>query len=291
MEWYLHEGHLIDEDAWRVRIQTLRASVATGDMAGVIDTAVQRRIPDGQVAVLFSGGVDSTLIARLLEAHHADLTCYTVGFHDEGQKEPDDVQWAKRVAQHFRWRHKTIMLDFVDAERIIRRCVDILGTDDVVNIGVGTVEVAAYAAIMDDGIRDVFGGIGSEEIFAGYKRHRDAQDPHEECWRGLLAMRTRDLVRESAIARAFSMQVHTPLLDEDVIRCAMAIPIEKKLDSQTSKIILRDIAQRAGISIEFAQRPKQAAQYGSRIDRAIGKLAKRAGCARKDEYLRSLRSR
>jgi len=80
---------------------------------------------------------------------------------------------------------------------------------------------------------------------------------------------------------------HT-ILDKDLIVSAMAIPAEEKIKGEIKKHILRVIAEELGLSHEFAFRKKQAAQYGSKIDKAIERLAKSKGFRYKRDYLSSL---
>jgi asparagine synthetase B (glutamine-hydrolysing) len=87
----------------------------------------------------------------------------------------------------------------------------------VVNVGVGSVEVAALKMAKKDGCQVVFGGIGSEEIFAGYQRHKEADNKQEECWNGLLGMHKRDLQRDFKIFSSFNIIAATPFLDENLI--------------------------------------------------------------------------
>jgi asparagine synthase (glutamine-hydrolysing) len=150
---------------------------------------------------------------------------------------------------------------------------------------VGSVIVAAAEEAKKDGVKILFSGLGSEEIFAGYERHK-VKDVNQECWRGLGLMWDRDMVRDFAIANKLNIELRTPFLDSEVIKAAMQIPGNKKLNKRGNKLILREIASDLGLG-EFAFRKKVAAQYGSNIDRAILKLAKKKGFKFKKDSLQS----
>jgi asparagine synthase (glutamine-hydrolysing) len=139
-----------------------------------------------------------------------------------------------------------------------------------------------------DRVKFLFSGLGSEELFAGYHRHRLAKDKQGECWQGLLNMYERDLLRDSAVASAARVSLITPFLDERLIATAMRIPAKHKMSDEHSKLILRQAAQDLGLPKEFAWRGKKAAQYGSRLDKAISKLARKKGFKLKKDYLKSL---
>ena len=210
--------------------------------------------------------------------------------HNDEQKLPEDIQEARIMAKEIGFEHQELMLDFDEIEDLFKVTTSILGKDysNVVNVGVGSVEVAGISYLKSQGCTHIFGGLGSEEIFAGYERHAKAENVHEECWNGLIAMYERDLVREFAIAEHFNVDLLTPFLDDEVISYSMNIPSKFKLDENNNKIILRKAALNIGLPVKASIRKKRAAQYGSRTDKAILKLAKRAGFSLKKDYLASL---
>ena len=130
--------------------------------------------------------------------------------------------------------------------------------------------------------------MGSEEIFAGYERHELAENVTEECWNGLANMWERDFVRDYTLGKHFNAELMTPFLDKDLIVEAMKFPPKDKLDDDQKKIILRKIAEEEGLPDEFAWRKKKAAQYGSKFDRILAKIAKKKGFKFKGDYLKSL---
>jgi len=101
-------------------------------------------------------------------------------------------------------------------------------------------------------------------------------------------MWTRDLLRDSKIAKHLGLELKTPYMDLNVIKAAMNLNPMNKLDKINKKIILREIAEDFGLEKQFAWRKKKAAQYGSNFVKGIDKLAKKYGFATKKEYLQSL---
>ncbi len=250
--------------------------------------AVRSRIPQEKFGILFSGGVDSAFIAAICKLNKANFVCYTVGFQDE-TKEPDDVVEAKKVAEKLGLQLQVKILNLNEFEEIVKKTMKILQPKnkiDVVSIGVGAVEVAAIEMGLTQNIKTFFGGLGSEEIFAGYERHDQAKDINEECWSGLKNMWNRDLVRDFQIAENLNVIAKTPFLDKEVVEYSMMLPGNWKIINEKKKVILREIAEE--FLGEFAWRKKKAAQYGSCFDKAISKLARKNGFKYKKEYLESL---
>ncbi|MBI2664260.1 asparagine synthase C-terminal domain-containing protein [Candidatus Woesearchaeota archaeon] len=283
-------GKLVSRRSWEKHIASLSAAAdfkaskrqLKETLKEKISEAVEKRIPNKKFGIMFSGGVDSSTIALLAKQLKAKFICYSVGMENS-----KDVAEAKKAAKklNFKLRCKTFTLP--EAEKLIKKAVKITGEPNVVNAGVAAVEIAAIDLAGKDGINAFFGGLGSEEIFAGYRRHETA-DVNKECWRGLKQMWSRDLLRDSKVAAAAKAVFLVPFLDPELITAAMKIPGKYKINGNGKKIILREAAAELGLPKQFAYRKKIAAQYGSGFDRAIEKLAKANGYKYKKDYLASV---
>ncbi|MBN2459532.1 asparagine synthetase B [Candidatus Woesearchaeota archaeon] len=306
-EFYLIGGCLISKSEWEGKINHIQESIleevedkgkARRMIAQEVQRAVGERIPEGKkFGVMFSGGVDSSLIAliakKAVESAGKDFICYTLGFQDNKSKEPEDVEFAIQAAKELGLKLRTKVLSLNQAEALVKRTAKILGPglNNAVNVGVGGVVLGCVEMAKEDGISYLFSGLGSEEIFAGYHRHKLAKDKQVECWQGLLAMYDRDLLRDNAIARATGTSLLTPFLDEKLIASAMSVPGSLKMNDKhhgNSKLILREAAEGLGLPEKIAWRGKRAAQYGSRLDKAIEKLAHNNKLKYKKDYLKSL---
>ena len=291
------DGKIIPEELWIKFVSGLKNSFdaletnkerAKRELAEAIIQAVKRRATP-KYGILFSGGVDSSLIAFISKQLKCDFTCYTVGI--EGS---DDIQWAQKVADEYRFKLKCKVLSLEEFENILKSTIKILNDSDIVKSGVGSVLNAAGRLALADNNSALFGGLGSEEIFAGYQRHEEALQKnnfealHNECWNGLKNMWGRDLIRDFAISKHLGLELRTPFLDRDLIKIAMSIHPMFKLDKDNKKIILRESAEFIGLKHEFAWRKKQAAQYGSNFVNGIEKLARKNGFKYKKDYLQSL---
>jgi diphthine-ammonia ligase len=294
-ELWLKDNQLIDKREWGESIDSLRSTeiVEGKDLARTrlkekLINAIKIRIPEEKFGIFFSGGVDSSIIAAICKTENKDFICYTVGFQED-TKEPEDVVEAKKVAKQLGLKLKYKIFNLEETEKIIIETVNILkkvNKTDVVNIGVGAVVLSAIKLAQQDNMKYFLGGLGSEEIFAGYERHDKATEINQECWNGLKYMWDRDLVRDFNLAKELNVTIKTPFLDQDLIKYAMTLPGDWKLNEEEKKIILREVAEE--FLGKFAWRKKKAAQYGSCFDKSISKLAKKNGLKLKKEYLDSL---
>ena len=291
------EGKLIPQELWIKFVSSLEnrfdaletnSGRAKREVAKAVVNAVKRRIVP-KFGVLFSGGVDSSLIALVCRQLKCNFTCYTVGIDGS-----DDIAWAQKAANEYGFNFKYRVLSLEEFENILKDAIKILNDADIVKASVGSVLYSAGKLAASDGNNVLFGGLGSEEIFAGYQRHEEAfgnnnfESLHKECWSGLKNMWQRDLTRDFAIAKKLGLDLRTPFLDKEVIKTAMSVHPMYKVDKTNKKIILREAAEFLGLKREFAWRKKQAAQYGSNFVNGIEKLAKRKGFKYKKDYLQSL---
>jgi len=176
-------------------------------------------IPNERFGILFSGGLDSSLISLICKKFTNNFICYTVGFKDGNMKVPDDIIASSKVAKRFGFKLKYKIYNLKELEVIVKKTNKILGKyNNIINIGVGSVEVAAIELAKKDKVNYFFSGLGSEEIFAGYERHKKAEDINKECWNGLRNMYERDLIRDNLISKKYKVKFLTPFLDETVVK-------------------------------------------------------------------------
>lgn len=253
----------------------------------LVINSIKKNIPKEKFGILFSGGVDSTVIAQVCRKEKKDFICYTSALKEKGLKQAEDLIYAKKAAKKLNLKLKIKTIDLKETEQYIKKILKILKEPNVVKVGVALPFYLAFEMAKKDNIKVMFSGLGSEEIFAGYERHTKAKNINKECLNGLFSMYERDITRDIAIAKAKKIQLKIPYLEKELIDYALKIPAEFKLSLTQNKIILREAAEQLGLK-EFAWRKKRAAQYGSKFARAIEKLAKRNGFKYKKDYLRSL---
>ena len=245
--------------------------------------AIMKRIPDKsiKIGVLFSGGIDSTLLAFILKKMGVEFTCYTAALDETSQ----DLIWSRKIAKELGFNLNETITKLDDVEEEIKTVCNIIESSNVVKVGVALPFHLAARAAKRDGVKVLYSGLGSEEIFAGYKRHEDSSNVNEECRSGLLKMYERDLYRDDTITMYNGIEIRLPYLDLKLARFSLKIPSKFKIDGESKKMILRDLARKLGLKEEFSERKKLAAQYGSRFDKSLEMLAKKNGFEKKSEYL------
>ncbi|MBI2102809.1 diphthine--ammonia ligase [Candidatus Woesearchaeota archaeon] len=262
------------EDIQRIRERTTE----------LLHQAIEKRIPQQKFGVLFSGGIDSTYLAKFLKDRDYEFTCYTAVL-DNDTVPPSDLLAAQEIAQqlHLNLKIKKVKIDEIPP--LLQKIVPLIEDSNVTKVGVALTFYLACEMAKEDGCKVIFSGLGSEEIFAGYERHKQSANINQECVSGLIKLYERDLYRDDVLTMDNNLELRLPYLDKELITYSLKIPPKYKIDDLHTKIILRTIAQKEGIPEEFAFRRKVAAQYGSRIDNAIERLSKKQGYTSKSTYL------
>jgi len=240
-----------------------------------------------QTAILFSGGIDSTLVAYLSKQRGHNLPCYSFGFPNS-----PDIEYARKIAKEYGFALKEHLISQEELKSAIPEAIKLLKTTDIIKISIGALMVIACKEAKKDNIKTLLTGSGTEDTLAGYQKHSKALKNNTlaaELKQGLLTLYERDLSRDLTIAQHFGIELDSPYLDETYIKTAISINNKFKINQQHRKLILRELALDLGIREEFSFRKKVAAQYGSRILKEMDKLARKKGFKRKEEWLQDLK--
>lgn len=239
------------------------------NLAGLLLDSIET-LTDGldNAALLFSGGVDSSLLALLLK-DRVSLRCYCAGAGGS-----HDLALSERSAKALGIELIQVEFTIDDVKRELPRLRETVG-DNMMKLGVAT---PFWMCMPRIGEGSVFLGTGTEELFAGYDRHRrllpDYRAIDEECRRGLATAWERDVSRDTAVCAAFGKKALFPYLDKAFAEAAMALPAERKISADGNKLALRELAVELGLPKEIAFAPKKAAQYGSGADKMLRKALK-----------------
>jgi len=252
----------------------------------LLEEAIRKRIPKGQkVGILFSGGIDSTFIALMLKNLGVDFTCYTAALDEPTLKDSQDLLWAKKAAKELNLKLEIETVKLSDVPNLLKEILPLIEDNNVVKAGVALPFFLAARKAKKNGVKILFSGLGSEEIFAGYERHKNSLNINEECLSGLRRMYERDLYRDDVITMYHTIELRLPFLDKKLVEFALSVPARLKLNELENKILLRRISEKIGMPKEFFERKKKAAQYGSLFDKALEKLSKKEKLS-KSQYLK-----
>ncbi|OIO63728.1 hypothetical protein COY26_03485 [Candidatus Woesearchaeota archaeon CG_4_10_14_0_2_um_filter_33_10] len=290
MQGIIKNGNLIHKDEWNKYINGLKTNKPEIDKErcrklvkdSLVNSIKKRTINLRKFGILFSGGIDSSTITLICKKLNLNFICYSIGLENS-----KDLEYAKKIADSININLKTKTIKLEEVEKLLKKTIKITKKKDVVNAGVGCVVYAALDLAKKDNNNFILTGMGADELFAGYARFEKTKDIKKECISSIKNIYN-DVERDFLISKNLNAELITPFLDKNIIKLAMQTPSEYKIKDNIRKYILREIAIDLGLPREFAFRNKTAAQYGSGIDKAILKLAKKNGFKYKKDYLKSL---
>jgi asparagine synthase (glutamine-hydrolysing) len=270
-------------DELKPRKRTRKQETALLAYDQVIREAVRKRVHDrDRVGVIFSGGVDSVLIAHLVMELGIPFTCYTAGC--EGGS--TDVEWARHTAEAYGFPLHVTRLSAADIDRSIP---DLIRTIEYHSLNQVEVAVPIYASVraaQDAGERVILTGQGADELFGGYPWYASIVDQEgydhfvSRSWEDTFLLYKECLEREDKIAMAHGIELRVPFLDPDVIRVAFSIAPELKIQpggDTLGKRIHRKYSQSVGVPRPIALRGKEAAQHGANIHSLFDEIARHHG--------------
>jgi asparagine synthase (glutamine-hydrolysing) len=255
------------------------------ELLRLLEKSARSNAPKEKFGLLFSGGIDSLLLALVCKSLGLRFKCF-YGFV-AGLGQPKDLAFAEKAAKELGLELEAPSVSLKEAEELVPKLVQLTGFSSPVHVGVALPMAVACRAASKQGIRAVFSGMGADELFCGYAKFRSSKDLAADSMRLVQALPENDLKRDQAIAFASNLALKTPFLNAAITKFALSLPPEMKLSAKQNKVILRELAKDLGLSKGLAERKKVAAQYGSNADKAIEKLAKKTGYRAKSSFTAS----
>ena len=240
-----------------------------------LNQAVKKRVvgtSDRPIACLLSGGLDSSLIAALVNKYYdKQLETYSIGMAGS-----DDLKNARIVAKHLNSKHNEIVMtedEFFAAIPDVIKNIESYDTTSV-RASVGNYLIGKYIKNNSDA-KVIFNGDGSDELTGGYIYFLACPDNIEfdrECKRLLKDIHLFDVLRSDKSISSNGLEPRTPFLDKEWVNYYLSIPVMlrnplnfKEKDKQIEKYLLRkafDICEPDLIPKEILWRHKEAFSDG-----------------------------
>ncbi|MCI4346028.1 MAG: asparagine synthase-related protein [Thermoplasmata archaeon] len=218
--------------------------------------------PPGPITILYSGGLDSSVLAWILRARPR-TQLLTIG--REGSQ---DLVAAEATSEELGLPWTGHRLEEQQIRDAGPRWASALGS---VREPERSVQLAFALAFEAAGSRRLVLGQGADELFWGYARVRSA--PVEEAGRlaeqALEKLLAQDLPLTGRLASATGHELLLPYLDKEVRDCVAAFPLGAHHDRIAGKPMLRQVARALGVPLSACERPKRAIQYGTGIGQAL----------------------
>ena len=233
--------------------------------------SIKNTVTNQKIGIAFSGGVDSTLLAKLCNDLDYEITLLTIGFKDS-----HDILFAKKINEFLNYSHNIHEIDEVTFPNIVSKIRNQIKTD---NLSWNENCIAFYyvSELANSlGLQTVITANGIDELFCGYNAYRDVIDNGEDevlrLMNSKLDNELKMMIAINDVTSEFDVKMIQPFLSEDFVKYAKEIPLSHKItDSEDllRKHIVRKSGLEFGIPEMSANKRKKALQYGSKIHKTL----------------------
>ena len=230
-----------------------------------ISSIEKRLLSDRPIGCLLSGGLDSSLVAsilnKLLKKQNKKLKTFSVGFEDS-----EDLKYAKKVSKYLDTDHYELILDYEETIKRIPELIEKIETYDVTTIraSIGMYLLSEYISKNHEE-KVIFSGEGSDEIFGGYlyfHRSPTYTSFEDECKHLITNLHYFDVLRADRCTAAFGLELRVPFLDKEFVKYVVSIPGKIRKYSDLEKYILRTSFTGKYLPKEILMRKKEAFSDG-----------------------------
>lgn len=269
----------------QVAIQT-----ATHELRKLLEHSIKETTTSlNEVAIAFSGGLDSSIIACLAKRTVPNVLLVHVSIENE-----PEIECAKQAAQALKLPLYLSLHEENEVKKMTSKVVRIIEQPDPiqVNIGIPLYWVAEKTAEMSCHV--MLAGQGADEFFGGYRRYlddylrRDKETVQKAVFTDIVRMYESNLERDFKICNHFAVELRLPFATYAMARFALRLPLKLKMerkDNTLRKLVLRRVAKNLGLPASIANKSKSAVQYTTGVNRTLKRLAKKEGLSM-TEYCR-----
>lgn len=238
--------------------------------------AVKSSLKRQKIGIAFSGGVDSSLLAKICHDLGCDITLLTVGFANS-----HDLEFSRKIADMLKLRRVAFEIPDSSFRKVAKEIRAQIGTD---NLSWNENCIAFYFVskiAREISIDVVLTSNGIDELFCGYNAYRQVIGEGKDAVLGLMDTKLKNetemMKAVNKVSSEFGVSILQPFLSEKFVTFAKSLPLEVKIkgeDDMMRKHAIRDLALLVGVPSESALKRKKALQYGSLIHKNLMKFRK-----------------
>jgi len=224
------------------------------------EAAVEKRCctTERPIACLLSGGLDSSLVAALVNEYHIQNDLPTIETYSIGLAGSVDLMHAKIVADHLGTKHTEIVLsesEFLEAIPNVIQAIESYDTTTV-RASIGNWLLGKYISENSDA-KVIFNGDGADELAGGYLYMRYAENAMEfnnECRRLLTDIHRFDVLRSDKCIASHGLEPRTPFLDRAWVQYYLSLPASIRFHGSGGEAANNDVMEKHLIRNAFSKK-------------------------------------
>lgn len=260
--------------------QPITMQEAAATLCKLLENSVRKRVWGlKEVAVAFSGGLDSSVIAFLAKKCQVNVHLIHVSLKNQAETEE-----AKKAAKELHLPVQVYLFEEEDVEKVVAKVVELIEESDPVKTAIGVPFYWTAEKTAEAGFRVLLAGQGADELFGGYQRYINDYLLHgkEKVRRAIfddvIRLHESNIERDVKICNSHDVELRLPFASYAIADFALSLPLELKIEKKADslrKLVLRKTAENMGLPAAIAEKPKKAIQYSTGINDALKKMAKR----------------
>jgi asparagine synthase (glutamine-hydrolysing) len=259
-------------------------SISLDDAAKRLQTLLEESIRRrtwglNKVAVAFSGGLDSSLVAFLA----SKLGVKVHLFHVSMENQPETEE-AIKASEQLNLPLQVDLFKDSDLENTLLQVVGLIEEADPIKASVGLPFYWVAEKAAEERFQVMLAGQGADELFGGYQRYvkEYCKDGAEKVRKTMFSDAANifesNLERDLKITIFYDIQLRLPFASYELAEFALTLPIECKMEQKEDtlrKLVLRKVALNVGLPSVLVDKPKKAVQYSTGVNEAIKRVAKK----------------
>jgi asparagine synthase (glutamine-hydrolysing) len=253
---------------------------AACELQKLLEQAVKVRVAGlKKVAVAFSGGLDSSLVAYMASKCGVKVDLIHVSLENEPETEA-----AIEASEKLDLPMQVHLFKESDVENTLPQVVDLIEEADPIKAAIGVPFYWAAQKTGEAGYTAMLAGQGADELFGGYQRYVNescsdgSEKARQTMFSDVVKIHESNLERDEKICISLDVELRVPFGGFDVVAFALGLPVDLKFEQKQDtlrKLVLRKVALNLGLPASIVEKPKKAVQYSTGINETVKKIAKK----------------
>lgn len=265
---------------------------AAEELQALLQQSIRQRVSGlKEIAVAFSGGLDSSIIAFLAKKSKLKVRLIHVSL-----KNQPETEHARAVAKELELPLHVQLFTEEDVEKVVQRTVELIEEPDPIETSIGIPFYWTARKTAEMNLKVLLAGQGADELFGGYKRYVDdylihgSEKTRKRMFNDVARLYETNLEGDFKICNFHKVELRLPFATYRIAKFALGLPIRLKIEPKRDtkrKLVLRKAAENLGLSQLVIGKPKKAIQYATGVNNILKKIAKKNGLSIK-EYLSNM---